>query len=274
MAEQRIQCVMMLEGEEPISEASDEFDLLHADLPVLEPTFHPIMSPLYVATLEDEFTQWQLNRFNRSGSVNIRSIFKSSFFCAIHHCISLAILSILYWAIFFLAFRLSFSIIFVPVDALSDLIATSVAFSILTNERLCARLHLLFSRQGLAAYLLQLIRSFLLHHTLESIRSRRSTATGKFFILMLFRYMTYFQSCFVFEGLSLAFSSSCSFSLQLSFFTIPYVQSLGLFVSGMILIAIGPLTLGLGSWVAYFMRAFVFLAVCGSGTNVASIPGI
>jgi hypothetical protein len=265
---------MILEGDESISEASDDFDLLHADLPILEPTFHPISSPLYVSTLEDEFTQWQLNRFNRSGSVNFHSIFRSSFFSTIHHCFSLSFFSVIYWSVFLFALKLSLPMVFVPFDAIADLIATSVAFSVITSERIYERFRFLFSRQGLAAYVLQIIRSFLLYQTLESIRHRRSTATSKFFFLMLFRYMAYFQSCFVFEGLSLAFTSSCWFSLQLSFFAIPIVQSLGLFLSGMLLYAVAPLTLGLASWVAYFMRAFVFLAVCGSGTNVASIPGI
>jgi hypothetical protein len=61
---------------------------------------------------------------------------------------------------------------------------------------------------------------------------------------MSFRSLAYFQSCFVFEGLPPAFKSSCSFSLQLSVFAIPCAQSLGLFLSWMLLYAVAPLTLG------------------------------
>jgi hypothetical protein len=265
---------MIPDGNDQISEPSDEFELLPADLPVLRSSSPPIASPFLASTLEDEFTQWQLNRFNRSGSISIRSILKSSFLCTVRHLIPLCLLFVIYFVVLATSFQLGLILVFVPFEAIADLVATSVTFSVITGERLHTRLHFLCSRQGVVAWSIQILRAFLLYHTLQAICARKSTATGRFFFLMLFRYMTYFQSCFVFEGLSLTFLSTCSFSLQLSFFAIPCVQSLGLFVSGIFCSIIAPLTFGFAGWTAYLMRGFVFLAVCGSGTNIANVPGI
>jgi hypothetical protein len=91
---------------------------------------------------------------------------------------------------------------------------------------------------------------------------------------MAAQYLTYFHSCFTFEGLPLSISSTFSFSLQLSFLRIPPVQAIILFVSGVFLAGIAPVTLGFTAWTAYMMRAFVFLAICGSGTSIAEAPGM
>jgi hypothetical protein len=50
------------------------------------------------------------------------------------------------------------------------------------------------------------------------------------------------------------------------------IQSLGLFFFGTALQIVGLFTFGFTSWIAYCMRCFVFLAICGSGTNMTTIP--
>jgi hypothetical protein len=257
-----------------VSEASDEFDTLPAVLPLLRA--HPITetAPLFPPYFDDDFARWQLDRFNRSGFISICSILSSSINSVAPHCKFLILAYLLYFVCLIGAFFSNHVFLFVILQSLSHLLATAMTFSLIAGSPFYDRFALIFSMPGLTAFGIQTVKSLILYHTLRSIYVRSSAITVNFIVLIIAHALTLFHSCFVFEGLSLSFGATCSFSLQLSFFAIPLLQLLGLFLSGMAMSALAPVTLGLAEWTSYFMRAFVFLAVCGSGTNIQNIPGI
>jgi hypothetical protein len=113
--------------------------------------------------------------------------------------------------------------------------------------------------------------SLIIYLTMKSALDRASTLSARFLLLMLVGHVTYFHSCFVFEGLSLSFVDVCSFTLQLSYFAIPLAQSLAIWVIALTLHLLAPFTIGFTMWTAYVMRGLVFLAVCGSGSGIAAM---
>jgi hypothetical protein len=140
------------------------------------------------------------------------------------------------------------------------------------SERWHSRLHYLLSKRGFVSFLLQMLRSLLLFLALKSALQRASTLTGRSLFCMIVGYVTYFHPCFMFEGMSVSLSVSCSFTLQLSFIAMPLAQSIQIFLIAIPLHIMGPLTFGISVWAAYVMRVLVFLAICGSGTTMAALP--
>jgi hypothetical protein len=120
--------------------------------------------------------------------------------------------------------------------------------------------------------LIQMVRSLLLFVTVQSAIHRASTLTSRFLLSMIFSYVIYFHPCFMFEGVALDTAVACWFTLQLSFIAIPFSQSLAIFLLSLILHGLGPFTFGLSVWTAYLMRVLVFLAVCGSGNTMTTVP--
>jgi hypothetical protein len=257
-----------------IEDASDDFESLPAVLPLLRSPSLPETAPFFGPYLNDDFARWQLDRFNRSGIISICSIFSASLAVIAKHYKLLILSYLLFFIPLIICFFHNSVYLFAILHALTNLLATSVTFSLIAGDRFYARFPLIFSKQGLTAFLIQLVKSFLLYQTLKCLCARSSTLTVHFLLLVIARYVTFFHSCFVFEGFSLSFAATCAFSLQLAFFAVPLAQLLGLFVSGLAMGIVAPATLGMAAWAAYFMRALVFLAVCGSGTNIQNVPGM
>jgi hypothetical protein len=251
--------------------SSDDFFQLSSTLPPVSLPKLPI-AHYYSNHVSDEFTQWQLNRFNRSGNLRISSILSASFRLTISHFPSLISLYLPFLVFLFLTVRHQLILLFVPTNAIASLFATSAVFSIIANEKLYSRFRFILSRQGIVAFFVQMGSSFIIYLTMKSAWERASTITGRFLLLMIVNHITYFHSCFVFEGLSLSLVRICSFTVQLSYFVIPFVQSIAIWIVALVLHLLAPFTIGLTVWMAYVMRGLVFLAVCGSGTTIATMP--
>jgi hypothetical protein len=221
---------------------------------------------------EDEFAQWQLNRFNRSGSLRLPAVFAAAVRITAGHVAFLAARSLPLRALLGVALHRRWALLFVPANALASLFATSAVFSLIAGEKCCSRVAGLLSRQGAVALLVQMGGSLIVYLAAQSARDRASTLTGRFLLLVLFGHVTHFHPCFAFEGLSLSCAAACSFSLRLSYFAIPLAQSLAIGAVALALHLLAPLTAGLTVWAAYVMRGLVFLAVCGSGTTMAAMP--
>jgi hypothetical protein len=251
--------------------SSDDFCRLSANLPPVPLPKVPI-ERCVAGRVEDEFTQWQLNRFNRSGNIHVSSVLTTAFRITISHVTFLVALYLPLLVFLLLAVHRRWILLFVPTNALASLFATAAVFSLIAGERCYSRVRYILSRQGAVALLVQMASSLIIYSTMKSALDRASTLTGRFLFLMLFSHVTYFHSCFVFEGLSLSFADVCSFTVQLSYFAIPLVQSLAIWLVALSLHLLAPFTIGFTVWAAYVMRGLVFLAVCGSGTTIASMP--
>ncbi|OHT01834.1 hypothetical protein TRFO_07406 [Tritrichomonas foetus] len=252
------------------SPSSDEFEQLRSNLPTYSPPSNSARSSLNENSDDNDFAQWQLNRFNRTGNINICSLFGSAFKTTFCHLFPLMVIYSLSCIVLFVSFYFRLFYIFIPCEALFSLISTSISFSLIGLESPFSRLHFLLSKQSIVAFLIQCLRSSTLYFTLCGMFNRASSTTGRFIILLVVRYITEFHSCFVFEGRLLNISSTFSFAFRLAFFVIPPAQANSLYLLNTMLLAIGPFSLGVTCWIAYNLRSYVFLAVCGSGTSTVA----
>jgi hypothetical protein len=253
-------------------DSSDEFCQLRLNLPRISLSQIPLEPRDFAGPGRDDFTQWQLNRFNRSGNIALCSIFSSAYRLTIRHFKLFILLFLRYAEVIIAAAFKRWLLLFVPVDAISSLCATSCVFAIIANDKWHSRLRFFFTKRGFVSLLAQMMRSLLLFLTLQSAIQRASTLTSQFLFSMLFSYVIYFHPCFMFEGVALGTAVACWFTVQLSFIAIPFSQSLGIFLLSVVLHVLGPFTLGLSIWAAYAMRVLVFLAVCGSGNTMTTVP--
>ena len=253
------------------SDSSDDFEKLRSGLPQCSSL---ILNDSPWITMEDtsddKFSRWQMARFNRSGTIDIYCVLCLSVSVSLKHVIPLILLYVAYAALCLVSFHFCLPLVFVVVDAIASLCATSISFSFVTSESVGSRVHRMLSLQGLGLFFIQMLRSFVSYYILAGFLARDSSVTFRLLVLLLINYFTYFHACFVCEGLNLSFLETWTFSLNLMFSVIPFMKSVSVFFLGTFLQFIAPLTLGFTSWVSYMTRVFVFIAVCGSGSNLAN----
>ena len=253
------------------SESSDDFDALRSGLPQCETlVVNDRVWMFRDDSSSDKFSRWQMARFNRSGTFDIYCLLCLSVSVSLKHVIPLILLYISYLSVCVLSFHFCLPWVFVLVDALASLCATSISFSFVTSESLGSRVARLVSLQGLGLLTVQMVRSIVLYYIVTGFLARDSSVTFRLLLLLLINYFTYFHACFVCEGLNLSFLEKWSFSLNLMCSEIPFMKSVSVFFLGMFLQSVAPLTLGFTGWVGYMIRVFVFIAVCGSGSNLAN----
>ena len=212
-----------------------------------------------------------MSRFNRTGSVHVRSLLDVSVRMALRNFHKLIWLYIAYAFLAGLCLCRKWLYVFVLWDSLGTLVATGISFAYVSSESGMSRLKCVLSRQGLTNFFIYMMRSFLYYQMAMSLMSRASTVTWKFTLLLAVNYATFFYSCFLFEGMTLSFALTCKFAFHLSFFAIPMSQSFTVFFLAMLLQALAPLTLGFTVWVTYMLRVCMFISICGSGTNIATV---
>ena len=251
--------------------SSDGFDLLPINLPEIHPSISPIHTSEQIFQDTDPFSQWQLSRFNRTGTIDLCELFSPSIRFATRNLKFLTVFYFPFSIFLFLSLKYEISVLFVITDTVFNLISTSICFSLLAGESYSSRFHFLFSLQGLSAFLIQLLRSSLLLFTFSSLIHLKSTTTIKLIFMLLFRFLTLFHSCFTFEGRSLSVTSAFSFSFHLSIRAIPLVQSISIELIMEIFGPLGFFTFGFTKWIAIAIRSFVFLAICGSGSASITI---
>lgn len=264
----------LLDVESDLSGSSDAFDQLRAGLPQCDVSLLAENISMELDDSDDKFSRWQMARFNRSGTIDICRVLSSSIAIYGDHVVPLVLLYLIYIFFCVLSFRYELFWVFVPIDAIASLLATSISFSIITSESFSSRLHRLLSLQGFGAALIQGVRSTIYYYIFIGFVTRASTITFRLLLALLVNYLTFFHTCFVFEGLNLSFHETCVFSLNLMFFAIPFMKSLNVFFLGMFMNLAAPFTLGFTAWVGYMIRVFVFIAICGSGSHVASLDTI
>ena len=253
------------------SQSSDEFEQLCSNLPSYSPSSNLIRISASLDNSDDnDFAQWQLNRFNRTGNINICSLFRSAMKTTFCHLFPLVFSYLLAFIILFVSFYFRLFYIFIPCEALFCLISTSVSFSLIGLESPISRLHFLFSKQSLVAFLIQCLRSSALYLTLCGFFRRASSTTARIIILLVVRYVTEFHPCFIFEGRLLNIAATLSFAFRLAFNVIPPAQANTLYLLNTLLQALGPISFGISCWIAYNLRSYVFLAVCGSGSSTVA----
>ena len=264
----------LLDDGSDISGSSDEFDQLRAGLPQCDVSLLTENVSMELGDSDDKFSRWQMARFNRSGTIDICRVLNSSVAIYGDHVIPLVSLYLVYASLCLLSFHYLLFWLFIPVDVLASLLATSISFSIITSESFGSRLHRLFSLQGLGSAMIQAVRSTIYYYIYTGFVDRASTVTFRLLLLLVVNYLMFFHTCFVFEGLNLSFLETCAFSLNLMFSAIPFMKGLYVFFLGMFLQLVAPLTLGFTGWVGYMIRVFVFIAICGSGSHVSTLDTI
>ncbi|OHS94654.1 hypothetical protein TRFO_39212 [Tritrichomonas foetus] len=237
---------------------------------------------------EDDFSQWQLNRFNRKSNLNVYHAFITSFRCVLKN------INILIPIYFFGAFVTFFTIrhqlwfLYIPFDAFSCLLKTSISFSLISGEKFSSRFIFLLSKNFVPTFLVLCVSSFFVYETSTGILQRSSRSTVLLMLVLVIKFLTYFLPCFVFESAerpqigyssttsnrspnhSLSFSDSFSFSLKIVLRAIQPVQMVSVFMSAVVLHCFGPITLGIAGWTAEIVRPAIFLSICGSGSNTSS----
>ena len=252
------------------SGSSDGFDQLSKDLPQHNQSLgisglnnnKDIFSNMN--DFEDDFTQWQLTRFNRKSMLNVSHMLFSSYHCVIKNLNPLIIFYFISFAINYFAIKYKFWFIYIPFTAFLSLFKTSISISIVSSEQWNSKLHLILTKSAFEVFLVSLINAFLVYQTFICFIDRSSRLTIVAIILLAESYTTFFLPCFVFEARPLKFSSSFSFSLKISFFSQHTVQMISLFLFSFLLHIIGPFTLGILGWTADVLKPAVFFAVCGS----------
>ena len=247
--------------------SSDGFDLLPVHLPEIRQPIPPIHTSENIFQNTDPFSQWQLSRFNRTGSIDLCEIFSPSIRFVTRNIKFLTLIYFPFSFFFLFSLKYELKLLFIIGDTIFNLISTSICFSLIAGESFSSRIHFLFSLQGLSAFLVQLFRSIFLSYTISSLIHLRSTTTIKLILMFLIRFFTLFHSCFAFEGRSLSITSALSFSYHLSVRAIPLVQTISIELLMELFSVVGFFTFGFTKWISLAIRSFAFLAICGSGSS-------
>lgn len=252
---------------EPDFSSSDGFDQLSINLPEIAPPPSPTNNNFpRILNGTDDFSQWQLNRFNRTGNIELCELFAPStrfvrrnlkFMTLLYFPFSIFVMISLYY---------NLPALYVVVDSIFSLVATSICFSLIAGEEHSSRLHFLLSYQGFSALIIQLLRSISFVLTALSLYHRKSTTNIRLLFTILLRFLTHYHSCFTFEGRALSVTAAFSFSFRLSVKAIPIVQSFSIEFLMELLSVLGLVTFGFTRWLSLAIRSYVFLAVCGSGS--------
>ena len=249
--------------------SSDGFDQLSYKLPhrTIDTFSEDEARDPNINHFDDDFSTWQLNRFNRKSNLNLRHIFVASFRCAMRNLNPLIFIYIIGATIEMLSVRYRLWYLFITFDAIWSLIKTSISISLISNERWSSRIHLVLSKLGLPTILVQLLLSFFAYKTVIGLIVRSSRVTIIAFVAVISRYALYFLPCFVFEGRSLDFAYAFKFAIRLSFLTVQPLHMVTVFFSSIVLFIIGPITLSISLWTAEIVRPSIFFSICGSGAN-------
>lgn len=251
------------------SGSSDGIEYLRRNLPHTEMSGGIGGTSIFADIEEDEFTQWQMNRYGRIGSVNIYATFKLAARVVSKHFDKLAMLYVPYACLYIAAVRYRSSFLFVMVELMASIVASSASMSLATSQGFTLRARMPMSMSGAIACLLQVMKSLVYWWLIVGLMGRTSRVPAQAMLLLFMNYATLFYWYFLLEGVPLSFGATISFPLRLSFFTIPALQSCTVFLLAMFLQILAPLTLGFTGWIAYVLRACAFLAFCGSGTNTS-----
>ena len=252
-------------------DSSDGFDQLQMTLPKCESLDAIEEADVPLQVIEDDFQQWQIDRYNRTSDFNIRVIIESAF-KSVHSNYILSILSyVLYLVTIFSAFHFQFRVIFIIVDSIGALVSTSMCFSLIANEGRFSRIKLLFSVQGFYSLIIQMCRSLATWIFFMGFKEKNEKWLIRLLIVVCVRIPTFYHSCFIFESINLNFFETLSFSFKTFFCEIPLIYSFAVLNLCIVLYIIGPFTLGITTWIAISLKCFAFLNTCGSRKSTLDI---
>ena len=237
--------------------SDNDFLQLSKNLPPYNPSLSSQEASISVSD-SDAFLEWQLNRFNRTGTFNIFELFGPSFKLLKQHIKLLTFIYFSYLLIAFLCFIFQLHLLFIFSDSLINLIQTSICFSLVAGENYLSRLDFIFIFQGLSALFMQIVLSFLTLTTFLSLIHQKSTTIFIFFILAIIHCLFFYFSCFPFEGRTLSILHSISFSLRLSIKAIPIIQSFSIILILSIMNWVGFISFGITSWISFILKAHIF----------------
>lgn len=215
----------------------------------------------------DDFTQWQLSRFNRTGQAKIINTLDVSFRLYKKNFKLCFLLFIPYICCAIISRKIHAIYMMVPINAVSSLVSSSITFSIISMEPATSRLKCIFTSRGMFAFAYLLLAHFFTINFVSNFVNRNSKIFMNIALTLIVNYIGFYITPFVFEGKTLSISCIIKYSLQLITQIIPIIQSSAIFFVYISLTWIGPFTLGFTSWLAMFMKSQTFLAVCGSSSS-------
>lgn len=259
---------MSSQGEKYDWSSDDEFDQLSGNLPQFTYSFSESNPQSFFNDKIDEFSQWQLGRFNRAGNIDLCEMLPPSLNVVHRNLKILTFFYLIYAILAIISIKLHIPFLTIIINSIFYLFATSVCFSLIAGEPFSSRFHFIISLQGLIAFSIQMLRSAFLFFTAKSLFYQKSIMSIRLFGTMVVRFLTFYHPCFTFEGRTLSLSATFSFSIRLSIKAIPFVQSATITLFCELLSILGFVSFGFSTWISNFIRSFIFLAVCGSGSSV------
>jgi len=248
-------------------QSSDEFDQLCGNLPVYDSNPRPKGSSIGSSQDSDDFTQWQLNRYNRTGLVRIGDILSLSLSMTKKKFRFLITIFSPFFVgfVIFLKYNLIFFACFF--ETLFYIISISVCFSLIYGDSPFSRLYQVFTLRSMIAFILKFFEAYLISSLYTGVISRNSMIFFRFIVYLVYSFSFFYYPCFANEGLSLNPIKSCLYSIRLSFKMIPLFNGIILFTFAIILRLLGSMTFGFTTWISFFMTGYGFLAVCGSSAS-------
>lgn len=245
-------------------DSSDGFDQLQIALPKCEVLEMIEDADIPLQVIDDDFQQWQIDRYNRTTDFNLRSIIESAFKSVQGNYCTYILSYITYLSFLILAFYFKVSVFFIFSDSIGALVSNSICFSLIAGEKRFSRIKMLFSIQGLYSLIIQICRSTATYIFIMGFIAENKKWLIRFLILIFIRVPTFYHSCFIFESINLNFIETLSFSLKTFFCEIPLIYSFTILALCVALYIIGPVTFGVTTWIAISLKCFAFLNTCGS----------
>ena len=247
--------------------SSDDFDKLCQNLPVYPKPRRRASEILPQNQESDDFVAWQLNRFNRSSTVSICDFFQSGLNLIKKRCKQLFFVLPVFQILIIIAIKWKLVLLIILVTALLSAFCMSSVSSAIYNEKITSKFPTFFSSHGLFAFLTCVLNGILLNYSIKFLIRRKSIFILTFMMFFVVSFSFFFQGCFIFEGRGLTFPTALRYSLRLIYKSLQPMQSLSLYLTFIILIALGPITLGYSTWLAYAIQSLAFLAISGSAAS-------
>lgn len=246
----------------------DSFDDLCQVLPRFTGSVEYSMGESLHTKTEDDFQNWLISRFDRSGIITMRELMDTSFQLVKHHlpicCASYVPIALVAGILLFYRINILLAIWL----ALAEIWAFILILFFRGKQKSVMSTVQLLAKRSVCVLASSVIEMLLKIGLISSFRTRSSAITFFCLASMTCDYMVFFIPCLAFDGKKLSTSRVLKFNLKIM--AMSGVQfSLFLFMCIYnILIFISPLTLGITYFTSYALRFNVFFSLCGTNNAV------
>ena len=247
--------------------SSDEFDQLSVNLPKYPKRRISTSDSSQAPQEYDDFVAWQLNRFNRSSTISIVDLITNDAGIAKKNCKKLCYFLPIFQIIIIFFAKFNYGLLSIISYVLLSSVCMATASSSMYNENISSKIKSLWSINGIFSIILCFTRTVLIMVTVKALKRRQTFTIFSILLYFIISYSFFFQSCFIFEGRGLSFTTMTSYSMRLMFRSLSPLQGIEIFITFSILSLLGFFTFGFTTWLAYALKNSVFLALSGSAAS-------